>query len=222
MPGLDTKIHIDMLSDFKRRNFLPLRVLRALKRSILDPQIYGLEWGDPEVVAPLGFVRDRYLLPYVKPDHVALEIGPGGGRWTRYMLDFSKVYIIDFHQELLDQLKKSYRNDNLVFIKNSGSDFPGVPDNSVDFVFSFGVFVHLDEELIRAYLAEMRRVLKPGGNGLLQFADKTKIMAKDNPGFSDNNPEKMRGMLHDAGFVVVEEDNDTMWHSGIVRFQPAP
>lgn len=220
MPGLDTKIHLDMLGDFKRRNPLPLRLLRALRRELFQPGIYGLEWGDPEVFAPLGYMRDRFLKPYVRADHNGLEIGPGGGRWTRYMLDFKTLTIVDYHQELLDQLKRGFHKKNMVFIKNNGNDFPGVPDGSVNFLFSFGVFVHLDAPLIEAYLASMRRVLAPGANVVLQYADKTKIMAQGNPGFSDNDPERMRAMVKAAGYTIVEEDLTSLWHSSVIRFQP--
>lgn len=220
MPGLDTKIHIDMLGDFKRRNPLPLRLLRALKRELFQPGIYGLEWGDPEVFAPLGYMRDRFLKPYVRADHNALEIGPGGGRWTRYLLDAKTLTIVDFHQELLDQLKRNYNKKNMVFVKNNGNDFPGVPDGSVNFLFSFGVFVHLDPPLIEAYLSSMRRVLASGANVVLQYADKTKIMAQGNPGFSDNDPTRMRAMVQAAGYTIVEEDLTSLWHSSVIRFQP--
>lgn len=220
MPGLDTKIHLDMLGDYKRRNPLPLRLLRALKRELFQPPIYGLEWGDPEVVAPLGFIRDRFLTPYVRGDQSALEIGAGGGRWTRYLLGFGQLTIVDYHDELLQQLRRNYDRKHMVFVRNHGDDFPGVPDHSIDFLWSFGVFVHLDAPLIQAYLGNMQRILKPGANVVLQYADKTKIMAQQNPGFSDNDPVRMRAMIEAAGFEIVEEDNDTMWHSGVVRFQP--
>ena len=45
--------------------------------------ICGMQWGDPETAPPLLHVKRTYVLPYVKPGHVGLEIGPGGGRWTR-------------------------------------------------------------------------------------------------------------------------------------------
>jgi len=219
MPGLDTKIHLDMLRDFKRRMPLPLRLVRAIKRELFNPDIYGLEWGDPEVVAPLGYLRDRFLVPYIRPDRVALEIGPGGGRWTRYMLTAQQLYVVDFHQELLDQLARRFKKPNMVFVHNGGDDFPKVPDHSVDFLFSFGVFVHLDPEIIGRYLANMHRVLKPGADVVLQYADQTKDMAKGNPGFSDNDPERMRALVTNAGFKIVEEDLTTLWHSSVIRFQ---
>ncbi len=78
MPDLDTSMHLDMLREYKRRSSLLHRLREAAKGVRSSEKIYGLEWGDPESVEPLRFVRDRYLLPYVNPLCEAVEIGPGG------------------------------------------------------------------------------------------------------------------------------------------------
>ncbi|HSV27677.1 MAG TPA: class I SAM-dependent methyltransferase, partial [Sedimentisphaerales bacterium] len=196
-------------------------IAKAIKREITSGgNIYGLEWGDPEVFEPLRYVRDRYVLPYVKPGETAVEIGPGGGRWTRYLLACGKLYVIDYHSELLGECKRRFGKRHVEFITNNGNDFPGVPDNSVDFLFSFDVFVHLDAEIIEEYLKNMKRVLKPASNAVIHYSDQGKVMARINPGFSQNTPEKMRAMLQNAGYRILEEDLTTMWHSGIVRFTP--
>ena len=51
-------------------------------------------------------------------------------------------------QELLDELDEYCSFPNIVKVLNNGNDFPGVPERSADFVFSFGVFVHLDVDII--------------------------------------------------------------------------
>ena len=151
MPKLSTTLHLDMLNDFTRaNNRLPARLFRAIKHELTESPIYGLQWGDPETSDLLRFILDRYVRPYVKSDHTALEIGPGGGRWTRYLLDFSKVYAIDYHLELLRELQRNFRRQkNLEFVKNNGADFPGVPDKSIDFLFSFGALVHIELDIIQ-------------------------------------------------------------------------
>ena len=194
MTDLNTSLHLNMLNRSKRiRKRLP-RLLRTIKRELLSNDIYGLEWGDPDVVEPLKFIRDRYVLPYINNTKYALEIGPGGGRWTRYMLDFKKLYVIDYHPELLEELKNNFKKSNMEFIKNNGTDFPGVKDDSIDYLSSFGTFVHLETNLIEAYLANMKPILKQGANVIIQYSDKTKIMAQAKRGFSENTPEKMREM----------------------------
>ncbi len=219
MPSLDSKLHLKMLSLFKQETSTKSRLGAIFRRDPMSRKLYGLGWGDPETVEPLQFIRDRYLLPYVNQQHTAVEIGPGGGRWTRYLLPFQRLYVVDYHQELLNELHRNFRSKNMIFIKNNGTDFPGVPDNSVDFVFGFGVFVHLDTPIIEQYLRNIRSILRPGGNFLLHYSDKTKIMARENSGFSENTPERMRQMAINAGYKIVEEDLTTMWHSSLMRLQ---
>ena len=43
------------------------------------------------------------------------------------------------------------------------------PDSSIDRVFSYSVLQHLSKEHVRLALAEIRRVLKPGGESLIQL-----------------------------------------------------
>jgi cyclopropane fatty-acyl-phospholipid synthase-like methyltransferase len=104
------------------------------------------------------------------------------------------------------------------FIKNNGTDFPGIKEKSVDYLFSFGAFVHLDIPIIQAYLANMKQILKPGANVVIQYSDKTKILAQLNDGFSDNTPAKMRKMVSDAGYTICEEDLTSTCDSSVIRF----
>jgi cyclopropane fatty-acyl-phospholipid synthase-like methyltransferase len=106
----------------------------------------------------------------------------------------------------------------MTFIKNNGDDFPGIPQCSVDFVFSFGTFVHLDIDIIDRYLAHMKPLLRPDGNVVIQYADKTKPLCKDADSFSDNNPDKMRALVQKHGCTVLEEETKTIWHSSVIRF----
>lgn len=218
MPDLNTTLHLDMYQEYKRRNSFLRRLGKAVRELRSPTELYGLEWGDPETRGSLRFIRDRYVLPYVDPAGVAVEIGPGGGRWTRYLLGFRQVYVVDYHAELLQELKKHFDRPNMAFIRNTGTDFPGIADRSVDFLFSFGCFVHLDAHLVEQYLKNMRRILKGSSHAVIQYSDKNKILAQMNPAFSENSPERMRKMVQEAGYRVAEEDLTTLPHSSVMRF----
>ena len=154
MPKLDTTMHLDNMTRWSMEGHVP-------------SDYFGLHWGDPQKLERLRSVRDRFIMPYVNPDHLAVEIGPGGGRWTRYLLGFGEVYAFDYHRESFDQLAKEYRAPYLHTVANNGSDFPGVSSESVDFLFSFGVFVHLEFDVIEAYLANMKPILKRSANAVI-------------------------------------------------------
>jgi len=211
MPRLSTTLHLDMLQRAEKHG-QPAR-----------DGLYGLHWGDPENPenTALRAIRDHWLLPYVDPAKTALEIGPGGGRWTRYMLGFRLLYVVDYHAELLAELRRNFGQRHIVEILNNGTDFPGVPPSSVDFVFSFGVFVHLDLDIIRAYLVNMRNVIHPGTQIVIQYADKNKPKAQQNRSFSGNDPRRMRRVVEHAGYRILEEDTASLDNSAIMRFELA-
>jgi ubiquinone/menaquinone biosynthesis C-methylase UbiE len=179
---------------------------------------YGLHWGNPETAPALRYTRNRYLLPFVGPDKTVIEIGPGGGRWTRYLKSAKTVYAVDYHQELLDELTKNVKDPNVIKIKNDGHNFPGIADSSIDFVFSFDVFVHLDVDIIDQYLVEMYRVMKPESMAVLHYSDKTKNEGFRDKTFSSNCPEIMRSLVRRRKFKILDESLTLFIHSAIMLF----
>jgi len=125
---------------------------------------------------------------------------------------------VDYYPELLKELRSRFHTPNMQFIVNNGTDFPGVPDQSVDYILSVACFVHLEPHLIAGYLKNMTKVLKPGGNVFLTYSDKSKVGSQINPTFTENGPELMRKMLTETGFRIVDEDPTILWNSGVVRF----
>src|SRR5271157_5504506 len=76
MPDLNTTLHLEMYQQYRKRNSFFHRLRRAVRELGNTTQLYGLEWGDPEVFGPLKFVRDRYVLPYVDSQRTALDALP--------------------------------------------------------------------------------------------------------------------------------------------------
>ncbi len=184
MPNVDSPIHVQMFDTWKKRQE---------KEGKTDA--YGMQWGDPDINPELSKIKAQFVSPFIDRSHTALEIGPGGGRWTRYLLGFAKVYAVDLHEKLLEEHARNIRSDKVTQIRNNGSDFPCIPDGSVHYLCSFATFVHFDIELIADYLHNMRRVLAPGANVVIQYADKDKPKARDNPGFADTTPAQVRALL---------------------------
>lgn len=220
-PDLSTSLHLDMLKESPVRQPRLRRVLKAAQREWSEGGVYGMEWGDPNAVPPLAYIRERFVNPFVQNGNVAIEIGAGGGRWTQYLCPMQRVYVVDYHREVLDELQRRFRKPNIIAVTNNGTDFPGVPPACADYVFSFGVFVHLEPDLIQSYLANLREVVKPSANVVIQYADKGKVMAQINPNFSDNDPGRMRRMVEAAGYCILDEDTTSLWHSSVMRFARA-
>lgn len=219
MPGLDTDLHVRMLKNGWRKRSVFGRIKGALKVLLGRDSLYGLEWGDPDVHLALKYVRDHFLLPYVSKDATVLEIGPGGGRWTRYMIGAKRVFAVDYYQELLDELGKNFgKYDNIIRIRNNGDDFPNIPPGSIDLLFSFDAFVHLDLDIIDRYLKNIKQVIHRNSEVIIHYSDKTKPLGEINKGFSQNDPEKMRALTLSHGYSIHEEDVKSLPHSSIIRF----
>lgn len=114
---------------------------------------------------------DTFLEPYLGPEVDVIEIGPGHGRWTEFIVGRShSLTLIDLSVSCIDVCRARFLcYPEASFIANDGRSLP-VADASVDLIWSFGSFVHIDPQDIDAYLAEFRRVLRPGGRFVIHHA----------------------------------------------------
>jgi ubiquinone/menaquinone biosynthesis C-methylase UbiE len=101
-----------------------------------------------------------------------LELGCGAGRMTHsFARRFKHVYALDISPQMLQRAKKIHSDkSNIGWLLGNGANLACVKSNSLDFVFSYLVLQHLPgEALIRRYLEELLRVLRPDGAFLFQF-----------------------------------------------------
>jgi SAM-dependent methyltransferase len=203
------------------------------------PGYYGVQWGDPSTVKTriaywvrkiigkpegqpeLSKVVQNYISPYVTKESVVLEIGPGGGRWTQYLFDAKEIILVDLNPEFFPYLKQRAGElaAKLRFYQTAGYELDGINSDSVDFIFTFGTFVHIDPEGIDSYLGEMKRVLRRGGIVVVQYADKAKKAARERKGFSDMNCDRMNNLVQKHGFKLHDHNLSLLHHSNIVVIQ---
>ena len=102
----------------------------------------------------------------------ALEIGCGVGRFLKPLSErFAAVIGVDFSEAMLDTAREyTLGLSNISLRQNDGVTLEGIPDRSVDFVVSAGVFQHITAvRVVGSYIREGLRVTKPGGLVLFQF-----------------------------------------------------
>lgn len=109
------------------------------------------------------------LNPYYDKNGTAMELGCGGGFWTKKYLspNFNKVYA-------LDVVPKTFQlPDNVNYIELSDKDYycTGIENNSIDFVWSFGMFCHISLNACDEYIKNIYDKLKPGGKSVLMFGN---------------------------------------------------
>jgi SAM-dependent methyltransferase len=105
------------------------------------------------------------LRPNIPPECAVLEIGPGAGRWTEPLLQNAREYVgIDISATCVAHCAKRFSmHPQARFSVGSGRDLAAVASNSIDAIWSFDVFVHINTTDVEGYMAEFVRVLRPGG-----------------------------------------------------------
>ena len=101
-----------------------------------------------------------------------LEIGPGMGRlFPALSTRFGAVVGVEISPTMIELGEKHCpARESARWIAGDGASLTGILDASIDYVISFEVFQHIPVyEPIQAYLAETRRVLKPGGTFQIQL-----------------------------------------------------
>ncbi len=151
-----------------RRSAAVRSILPGLPDESVQLQFTGRK-GDSglrEAFAAYQLFRDMYRThggPIDQADRV-LDYGCGWGRTVRFFLkdlDPSKLWGADPVTEMIDICARHNRWCNFEVIDpHPPTPFP---DGSFDMIYSYSVFSHLSEGMADACLAELIRVLKPGG-----------------------------------------------------------
>jgi SAM-dependent methyltransferase len=108
---------------------------------------------------------DEVLHVYIKPGTAVLEIGPGAGRWTEILQPMAReLFAVEVSARALALCKKRFLSaTNITFFLTRHAGLEFVPDRTIDAIWSFDVFVHINPGDTDSYLKEFKRVLVPGG-----------------------------------------------------------
>ncbi len=183
------------------------------------PWASGIDVETSEEVLP--YLDRTVFEPFFGTRDVMLEIGPGGGRFTEILLPKCRRLIAaETSPTMLKLLRERFGDDaGIEYHLTDGRGLGKVSDDSVDAAFSYGVFVHLQHWDIYNYLAELQRVLKPGGKAIIQHSNtfselgwkrfRNTVSKQVNrhkiPGtFTVNTPELMREFITRAGLECAD------------------
>lgn len=160
-------------------------------------------------------LRERTVaLAQVKPGDAVLEVGCGTGSLTlaakRKAGPSGKVYGIDVIPGMIEvsQQKAAQANEDITFQLGSISDIP-FPQSQFDVVMCSFMIFHMSDETRRKGIAEVCRVLKPGGVFLvldmaLPAAALPRAIATRLLGFHSPDMRDLIPTLEASGFANVE------------------
>jgi SAM-dependent methyltransferase len=133
---------------------------------------YDWRYGGAEWSTPWGNTRALWeytLYPRLArylPAGVAVEIGAGHGRISKYLLPLChrRLHLLDIMPGCIDACARLFADEpKVVTTLTDGHSLRDVDDESVDLIVCFYSLVHADAETIAAYAREFRRVLRPDG-----------------------------------------------------------
>ena len=192
------------------------------QRALDDPErhVYSRDLATDETdFYRSGQVNYRQLLqPYLPillqgrspRECCVVEIGCGLGRITRWLAEhFGRVAAVDISEEMIRGARERLADcPNVEWFVGSGSDLAMLPDAAFDLAFSYIVFQHIpSRDVIRSYVRETARVLRPGGFFKFQLHGDPSLAHTPDTWFGETfSLDQSREMLESSGFSLVGAD----------------
>lgn len=137
-------------------------------------------------------------------DSVA-DIGSGGGYYVLRFAETAKtVYAVDVDAELLSVIKKRAEaagRKNVVTV-NAMEKNSGLPDASVDLIFSRDSFHHLPDQV--EYFSGLKKAMKPSGRvAIIDYKKNAGLYLRFFNHYTE--PEEILSKMEKAGFVLQEK-----------------
>lgn len=147
----------------------------------------GYYEGDPlnplakSSYASYGYVSILYatylqcIKPYINPETIALEIGPGRGAWTKAMLPAKEIWTLDALSAEYNRFFEYLNHPkNVKYFQVKDFSCRELPENYFNYMFSFGCLCHVSFEGITEYAVNIFDKLQKNANCFWMIADKQK------------------------------------------------
>jgi SAM-dependent methyltransferase len=137
-------------------------------------------WGGPKAQwYGAIFPRIARWLPAAR----VLEIAPGHGRWTQFLLRQADAYYgVDLSPRAVERCRQRFAAwPRAHFLQNDGRSLDAIPDASIDFAFSYDSMVHLEIDVMAAYCDQIVRKLAADGVAFIHHSNAAGGVDADQP-----------------------------------------
>ncbi len=120
---------------------------------------------------------DNVIWPFIGDSDFSesLDLAAGHGRNSVFLLKCAKrLTITDIQPGNLDACMYRFEgHDGISYFVGNGYDFQPQADSSLTMVYCFDAMVHFDSDVVRSYLRDTLRVLKPGARAFFHHSNYT-------------------------------------------------
>jgi SAM-dependent methyltransferase len=157
------------------------------------------KWGGTEALWH-GTLLPR-ISPYV-PAGTVLEIAPGHGRCSQFLEHLAeRLVLVDISESCIEACRKRFAgSEKIEFHVNDGRSLDAIADRSVDFAFSFDSLVHVEGDVLEAYLGELARTLAADGVAFIHHSNLGALRVA--LAIATRVPDGLRAPLAKAGLIV--------------------
>jgi SAM-dependent methyltransferase len=185
----------------------PIQDVQEMHRLHQDSRAYIAFLEDPK--------RDAYQKPMevltaldLKEGEVIADIGAGSGyftlRFAHHVGERGRVYAVDVNPDMILYMNRRVRDLKLKNVTTilAAPDDPFLADASIDRFFFCEVWHHIDNQ--QAYLALLKRMLKPGGQVIMVDFQKRELRVGPPMSMKIAREDLLRQM-EAAGFYLIRE-----------------
>lgn len=170
---------------------------------------------DAEPVMALQWDKVIYPLIQDLDFTCVLDLACGHGRNTEFLRRFSKeMHLVDINASCIDACRERFGEERdgtrFNYYVTDGNHVRMLPDDQLTLAYTWDSMVHFDKLIVRDYVRDVARALKPGGCAFLHHSNYGAVAPDSNwasnPGTrSDMSAELMREYAAAAGLDVVRQ-----------------
>lgn len=172
----------------------------------------GEEWSNPWGGSEAQWFGSLYpRLHRFLPARRILEIAPGFGRWTRFLLPACQDYVgIDLSAKCVEACREAFAGArHAAFHVNDGLSLEAADDAGFDLVFSFDSLVHAEMDVLESYVPQILRKLSPTGVAFIHHSNLLACRDSVSDPYARGetvSADKVAGLVErNAGKVLVQE-----------------
>jgi SAM-dependent methyltransferase len=189
--------------------------------------IHGWEASGDEWSVAWGGARSQWygtIFPRIHrflPTGRVLEIAPGFGRWSQFLLTHCEEYFgVDLSKKCVEVCRRRFSSSTRShFIENDGKSLAMIPDNCIDFAFYYDSLVHVEIDVIREYIWQLCQKLTKGGVAFIHHSNafsevSDRLEAQSGARAMSVSASQVKQLIEDSGgHVLIQEEVNWMGRS---------